>query len=400
MERETAAALGGHKLSDIAAAPAGPASLRLAEALLAASPPSAMPWHYENALLVMAAARAGRVYGSGLGSAGAAYVDALVGPDGSIAGYREADYNLDQVNPGRLLLVHPESGSPRITAAMETLVGQLARQPRCPSGAYWHKRIYPDQIWLDGLYMAGPYSIAYGRRFGKPELVDEALAQFRIAEERTVDPRSGLLRHACDESRRQLWSDPETGRSPHVWGRAVGWFAMALVDSLDYLPAGHSGAKGLSAALDRLFSAMARYQERGSGLWHQVVDQGSRDGNYLETSVSAMLAYAFLKAARKGYAEPAIARELRASGEAALRGIGALKLRWDGGAPRLDGICAVAGLGGDPYRDGSFEYYASAPTKVNDPKGAGPCILALLEAEAAADPALASELTRAEEALE
>jgi len=378
-----------------------PGSVRWARILLERTPPETLTWHYENALLLLAADRAGRVHGDpDLSTAARRFVDARVDGQGRIEGYREDEYNLDQINPGRLLLLHPESGTPRLRAAAQRLLDQLDRQPRCPSGGYWHKRIYPDQMWLDGLYMAGPFAAACGRRSGRPERFDEAVRQFRLAWERTRDGRTGLLYHAWDESRRQLWSRPDTGCSPNFWGRAIGWYAMALVDVLDYLPRDHEGRGILTEYLRRLAASLLRYQDPESGLWHQVVDQGSRAGNYPETSASAMFAYSFAKAARKGLLPGREAREAAESAARAREGIGRLMVREGPAGPVLEGICAVAGLGGDPYRDGSFEYYASAPRKPDDPKGTGPYILALLEAEARHDPDAAAALVRAEEAVE
>ncbi len=379
----------------------GPGSIRWAGSLLERTPPETLAWHYENALLLLAADRAGRVHGSPeLRDAARRFVDARVDAAGRIEGYREDEYNLDQINPGRLLLLHPESGTPRLRSAAALLQRQLDAQPRCACGGYWHKKIYPDQMWLDGLYMAQPFAAAWGRRFGRPELFDEAVSQFRLVWDRTRDGRTGLLYHAWDESRRQLWSRPDTGCSPNFWGRAIGWYAMALADTLDYLPRGHEGRGFLTGIFRGLAAAVIRFQDPDSGLWHQVVDQGSRAGNYLETSASAMFAYAFAKAVRKGILAGPEARMAAESAARALSGIDRLMVREGTAGPVLEGACAVAGLGGDPYRDGSFEYYASAPRRPDDPKGTGPYILALLEAEAAADPPAAAALARAEEAVE
>ncbi len=380
--------------------PAGPGSVRWALSLLERTPPETLSWHYENALLLLAADRAGRVHGNPvLGTAVRRFVAARVDGDGRIEGYREDEYNLDQLNPGRLLLLHPDSRSPGLQAAVARLERQLDRQPRCRCGGYWHKQIYPDQMWLDGLYMAQPFATACGRRAGRPARFDEAVAQFRILWERARDGRTGLLYHAWDESRRQLWSRPDTGCSPNFWGRAVGWYAMALVDTLDYLPPGYEDRRVLTGILERLVPAVLKFQDPGTGLWYQVLDQEARAGNYLETSASAMFAYTFAKAARKGLIPDRIAEEAAESAARARAGIDRFQVRSDDGSPVLEGICAVAGLGGDPYRDGSFEYYVSSPRNPNDPKGTGPYILALLEAEAAEDPRAAAALARAEEAL-
>ena len=372
-----------------------PVSAALAASVLGSRAATSMPWHYEHGLFLMAAGRAGRVYGDErLLRAPVDYIDALVDASGRIEGYSETEHNLDQVNPGRLLLSHPESDSPRLRAAIETLKTQLSTQPRCPSGGYWHKKIYPDQMWLDGLYMAEPFSVACGRRYGEAGRFDDAVFQFELAESATRDARTGLLYHAWDESRRQLWSKPETGCSPNFWGRAIGWFAMALVDVLDYLPGSQSKHEALVAMLGRVLAAAMACQDPESGLWYQVVDQAGRKGNYLETSASAMLAYTGLKAARKGLvSDPAV----RESALRAWEGIARLRLSRGAGGLELDGTCAVAGLGGLPYRDGSYEYYIGEPVSKNDHKGVGPFILASLEREAMAYPSVAERLRVAEE---
>ncbi|HSV55494.1 MAG TPA: glycoside hydrolase family 88 protein, partial [Magnetospirillaceae bacterium] len=331
---------------------AHPVSALLAESLLARTPPESLTWNYENALLLLAADRAGRTYDiPSLRNASRRFVDANVGEAGLIEGYSEAEHNLDFINPGRLLLLHPESKSPRIRAALRSLEAQLDSQPRCECGGFWHKRIYPFQMWLDGLYMAQPFAAAFGRRYGRVDFLDDAVRQMAIMEERARDPRTGLLYHGWDESRRQLWCRPDTGRSPTFWGRAMGWYAMALVEVLDYLPSSHEGRLTLSASLGRLAEAARRFQDPASGLWHQVADQGARSGNYAETSVSAMFAYAFAKANRRALlrGEPAVRAALSAA--RAREGIERLMVRQDSRGPVLEGICAVAGLGGDPYRD-------------------------------------------------
>jgi unsaturated rhamnogalacturonyl hydrolase len=336
-------------------------------------------WHYEDGLAALAMDCAGRALRRPDISARAlSAIATLVGPDGSIAGYKEEDYNLDQINPGRCLFrLYESTQEKRFETALRGLRGQLERQPRCPSGGFWHKKIYPNQMWLDGLYMAQPFLARYASVFGRPQDYEEVLRQFDIMERSALDPATGLLRHGCDESRSMPWADPATCRSPHAWGRSMGWFMMALVDSAECFPERHPGKKALAEAFERRATAIISRQDPQSGLWRQVLDRGEGGGNYLETSASAMFCYSFLKAERLGMMAPGPAG---ASALAAFEGLERVAFaQGPDGFLHVDGSCAVAGLGGSPYRSGSFEYYVGEPRKRDDFKGLGPCILAALE---------------------
>ena len=358
-------------------APGREAALALARTLIEGIEARGAAWHYEEGLFLGAARAAGAAWGDeALASSATRLATSLVGPGGSIEGYREGDYNLDQVNPGKNLFGLPDPDG-RFARALDALAGQLERQPRTASGGYWHKAIYPDQMWLDGLYMAQPFRARYAADRGRKADFDDIARQFVLMEGRARDPRTGLLRHGWDESRRQLWADPETGLSPNAWGRAVGWFAMALVDCLDWFPAGHPGADALRDILRRLAAAVLAVRDPDTGLWRQVLDQGDRAGNYLEASASCMLSYALAKGVRLGVLSDADSG--RAS-EAALESATARFIRLDeAGWAHIEGSCAVAGLGGKPYRDGSYAYYVSEPVRTDDCKGAGPFILASIE---------------------
>ncbi len=360
-------------------APGREAALALARSILEGYAAGGAAWHYENGLVLGALRAAGAAWlDPDLESEAARLSGSLVGADGSIAGYREAEYNLDQVNPGKNLFDLPDPDG-RYRKAIDSLAAQLERQPRTASGGYWHKLIYPNQIWLDGLYMAQPFRARYAAERGRSADFDDIARQFLLIESKARDARTGLLRHAWDESRKQLWADPETGLSPNVWGRAMGWFAMALVDCLDWFPPGHPGRLSLAAILGRLAAAAAAFRDGETGLWYQVLDQGDRGGNFLETSVSAMFAYALSKGIRLGLLPEAdygrVADEALESATARFLSVDAA------GRARLEGTCAVAGLGGTPYRDGSYGYYVSEPRKTDDYKGAGPFILASIEYE-------------------
>jgi unsaturated rhamnogalacturonyl hydrolase len=357
-------------------------AVRMADSVLQSYPPAHWEWHYEHGLVVKAVAEVGAIMGEArFQSLDKSWIDHFVDPRGAIRSYRLDDYNLDQINPGKLLFpVYAQSLDERYASAIKLLRSQLRDQPRTPSGGFWHKQIYPQQMWLDGLYMAGPFYAEYARVFDEPAIFDDVTRQFILIEEHTRDPRTGLLYHGWDESRTQKWANPQTGCSPHFWGRAIGWYAMALVDVLGLLPERHTHRATLLRILERLAQSLLRFQDPASGLWYQVVDLADRPGNYRESSVSAMLVYVFAKATRMGY----LPREYFPAAQRAYRGLLENMIRVDAhGALTLEGTCSVAGLGGEPYRDGSFEYYVSEPVAANDFKGVGPFILAALEMEAA-----------------
>ncbi len=307
-------------------------------------------------------------------------ISPLVTPGGEILTYRAGEYNLDQISPGRLLFtLRRATGEERYTRAIHLLREQLRDQPRVKAGGFWHKQIYPYQMWLDGVYMAGPFYAEYGLTFSDPTAFEDVLHEFTLIEEKTRDPRTGLLYHAWDESHQMPWSDPQTGCSPHFWGRAVGWYAMALVDVLDYLPEGHPGRATLLAILARLAEAVQHVQDAASGLWYQVLDQGCRENNYLEASCSGMFVYTFAKAVRLGY----LPGDYLAPARRAFRGMLDQFIRISpDGQLNLERVCGACGLGGVPYRDGSYEYYTHEKIVTNDYKGVGPFILAALELEA------------------
>jgi unsaturated rhamnogalacturonyl hydrolase len=307
-----------------------------------------------------------------------ANVDHFVGPDGRVATYERDAFSLDLVNPGKVLFaLLRETGDERYRAAIEMLRDQLRAQPRSASGSFWHKGIYPHQMWLDGVYMASPFLAQYAVTFGDRAIWADVLAQFTLAWDHTHDERTGLLFHAYDETRAQPWADPRTGRSRSFWGRAIGWYAMALVDVLEIDPDPARRAT-LASLLRSLAGAVVRAQDE-SGLWWQVLDQHDRPGNYLEQSASSMFAYALAKGARLGHLDPD-------HGDAARRAHAAVLERFvRAGADEIDvtGCCVGTGLGLTPDRDGSFEYYAGRPVATNDHHGVGALLLACVEMERA-----------------
>lgn len=306
-------------------------------------------------------------------------IDAFVEPDGAIRTYRAEDYNLDLINTGKLLFgLYRATGEDRYKLAAHRLRDQLRTQPRTRDGGFWHKLIYPHQMWLDGIYMAAPFYAEFAKTFDEPDAFDDVAHQITLIEQHTRDPETGLLYHCWDESKSQRWADPETGRSPHFWGRAVGWYMMALPDALDHLPGAHPQRARINTIFQDTAAALARVQDPATGLWYQVLDQGDREGNYLEASASCMITYAIAKAVRLGYLAPEFRQVAERAFEAITRHMVSVD---DRGWVALNQICSVAGLGGDPYRDGSFEYYVSEPVVTNDDKGVGPFILASVEVE-------------------
>lgn len=233
-------------------------------------------------------------------------------------------------------------------------------------------------MWLDGLFMAAPFYTQYSLLKKDTAALDDITGQFLILVLVSRDTANGLYYHGWDESRKQKWSDPVTGRSPSFWGRAIGWYMMALVDVLDVLPKEHSQWKMLEGIFSNLSAALLKYRDEKTNLWYQVVNEGKRPGNYLETSASAMFAYSFAKGANKGY----LKKEYLGFAEETFKGIINYKVQiTKDGLIDLQGTCRSAGLGGDPYRDGSFDYYMSEPLRTNDMKGLGPFLLAAIELE-------------------
>lgn len=300
-------------------------------------------------------------------------VDARLGPDGCPADYDPAEYNIDNVLPGRALIaLHATTGDPRYLASARLIGDQLASHPRTVDGNFWHKRVYPDQVWLDGLYMGLPFAIELGQATGDAALVDDALSQLARALDLT-DSGDGLYAHGYDAARRQTWADPVTGRSPAHWARALGWLAMALVDITELVGGERMQAAGLSRRTMALMAEIVRLQ-RPSGLWLQVIDLPDLPGNYEESSASAMFAYALQKASLLGLGD---------HHEIGLAALDALaRLRLVGSPAHFEGICLMAGLGGfgSSYRDGTPAYYLTEQVVADDPKGVGPLMMATAEA--------------------
>ncbi|MGN7888918.1 glycoside hydrolase family 88 protein [Dyadobacter sp. 22481] len=320
-------------------------------------------------------------------------IDQYVRPDGTIRTYRADEFNIDNIPPGRALLTLYQQSQPdkeKYKKAADLLWRQLEQQPRTKEGGYWHKKRYPNQMWLDGLFMGEPFAAEYSLIFNHPEHFDDIVKQFALIEKYAVDEKTGLVYHAYDESREQKWADKKTGRSPSFWARAIGWYAIALVDVLDYLPAQHPGRAQLISYLQRLAPVLAKYQDPESGTWYQVIDQGKRAGNYLEASASCMFVYALAKGARMGYIPAKFAVNAKKGYQGILQNFVEKEAN---GTLSLNKTVSVGGLGGTPYRDGTYEYYLSEPIRKNDLKGIGPFIFASVEMEIAAENAVGKSKT-------
>ncbi|QIP17922.1 glycoside hydrolase family 88 protein [Spirosoma aureum] len=307
------------------------------------------------------------------------YADDMINPDGSIKTYTLTQYNIDAVNSGKILFaLYERTHDPRYEKAIRLLRSQMLTHPRTSEGGFWHKKHYPHQMWLDGLYMASPFLAQYAQVFNEPELFSDVANQIRLIDAHNKDPKTGLYYHGWDESRQQRWADKETGKSPHVWGRGMGWYAMTLVDVLDYFPADHPQREQILEITRNLAQTLATYQDSPSGLWYQVMDIGKQEGNYVESSASTMFVYFLMKATRKGYLDP----KFKDIAQKGYNGILTHFIKTQPtGVVTITDACAGAGLGGTPYRDGSYEYYCQEAKRDNDPKSVGPFIMLALEFE-------------------
>lgn len=339
-------------------------------------------WSYTNGLVLSAASR---VYEQTSNQKVYDYIydyaDEMIEADGAIKTYKLSNQNLDMIKSGDVLLyLYSKTKEERFLKAIETLNSQMETQPKTTDGGYWHKKVYPNQMWLDGLYMAEPFHTKYALDFvddtaNSQKIFDDVVLQFDLIQKHSRDEKSGLLFHGWDESKEQRWANKNTGNSQHFWSRGMGWYGMAMVDVLDFLPENHPGRSRIISYLNQYAEAITAVQHE-SGLWYQVLDQGDRDGNYLEATGTSMFIYTFAKGVRKGYLDKKYLA-------IALKGYNGLLDNLisveDNGVVNLNKCCGVAGLGGNPYRDGSYDYYVNEIIRSNDPKGTGPFIMASLE---------------------
>jgi unsaturated rhamnogalacturonyl hydrolase len=312
-------------------------------------------------------------------------VEQFVEPDGNIRTYNLQDYSLDQINSGKLLFqLYEETGDQRYQQALHLLRKQLQTQPRTSEGGFWHKNIYPYQMWLNGIYMAGPFYAQYANYFGEPDGLNDVAHQILLIEWHTHDPKTGLFYHGWDESRMQKWANPQTGCSPNFWGRAMGWYAMAIVDVLDFMPPSHQARDRIVTIFQRMIHSLTLIQDATTGLWYQILDQGGRKGNYTEASASCMFVYAIAKGIRKGYLAPECLEVARKGYAGVIEHLVEVD---ENGQVNLTGTCHTAGLGGEQQRDGSYEYYIGEPLETNDHKGVGAFLLTATEMERLSKPA-------------
>lgn len=308
------------------------------------------------------------------------YGHRMIQEDGSIETYKLSNYNLDMIKSGdAIYYLYHKQQEPRFKKAMDTLHKQMEGQPTTSEGGYWHKKVYPYQMWLDGVYMAEPFHAKYAKTFMSPEeakkVYDKIVLQFDLIEKYSRDPETGLYYHGWDESKEQKWANKETGLSQNFWSRGMGWYGMALVDVLDYLPKEYEGRERIITYLNQYAEAIVKYQDK-SGAWYQVLNLPEKEGNYLEATGTSMFTYTLAKGVNRGY----LPASFMASAKKGFQGIlNEFITVEDTGIVNLNKCCGVAGLGGNPYRDGTFEYYIGEIIRSNDPKGTGPFIMAALE---------------------
>ncbi len=364
-----------------------PLSVRIAESEMVRCPESwqldfqpKLKWDYCHGVELQAFLRIEEMYGdSRYFDYAEAYCDTMVREDGTVVAYKREEFSLDRVNTGKILFnMYTRTGEEKYKKALDLMYSQFADQPRTSEGGFWHKKVYPHQMWLDGIYMGCPFYAEYAVRYNKPEAFKDIVNQFCVVARHTYDAKTGLYKHAWDESHEQFWCDKATGQSAHSWGRAMGWFAMALVETLEFMPTDEPGRDSLLNILDNVVTQIERYQDSKSGQWYQVLDRSGDKGNYLESTVSAMFIYSLYKGIRLGV----IPERYMAVAEKGYEGFLKRFIKTDkNGVVSISDCCAVAGLGGKGMRSGTFEYYINETIRDNDPKAIGPFINACLERE-------------------
>lgn len=338
-------------------------------------------WNYEDGCVVMGAkylyeATGDEMYFQFIEK----YLKHFILEDGTIDHYEMEKFNIDSINCGKILFfMYDKTGEEKYRTAIEFLMDRLRKHPRCSTGNFFHKEIYPNQIWLDGLYMAQPFYMEYETRFEGKEKYNDIVSQFENVQKYLYCPEKGLCFHACDMAREQFWADPETGCSPNFWLRSMGWYLMALVDVCDKMSMEiYEQYRKLQDIFKLVLNGILQYQDPETKLFYQVIDHPEAENNYLETSGSAMIGYAILKACRMGLI---LKEKYESKGREIVESLIDNKLLLENGELHLTGICSVAGLGPDTNRrrDGSVEYYLSEPVVSDDSKGVGPFMMAYAE---------------------
>ena len=339
-------------------------------------------WDYEQAILLKALEQVwirtgdGKYYQFILKN-----MDSYVNEKGEIKTYKGEQFNIDNITGGRILLMlYRETGKEKFKLATDLLRNQLKNQPRTQEGGFWHKKIYPNQMWLDGLYMGEPFYAEYSKAFDEPQNFNDIADQFIWMEKHARDTKTGLLYHGWDESKEQKWANEATGTSPNFWGRALGWYVMALVDVLDTFPKDHPKRPELLDIFQRLMPAIVKYQDSKEGCWYQIMDKIDGKGNYMEASGTAMFVYGLAKGVRMRYLDKSYLQNAQKGYQGMLKNFISVDSK---GTPHYEKSVLVSGLGGNPYRDGSYEYYLKEPIRRDDLKGVAPFIMASVEIEIA-----------------
>lgn len=302
------------------------------------------------------------------------YADTVISKDGKIFGYKPHEYNIDRVNPGKMLFqLYDATGEAHYLKAIHALREQMRTHPRTSDGGFWHKKVYPHQMWLDGLYMATPFLAEYALRFNEPALLDDAAHQILTMAKHGYDAKTGLYFHGYDESRTQKWANPITGQSPNFWSRSIGWYMMAMADALPFFPENHPKRAEMIKVFTDLSASLENFRDKKTGMWYQVTDKIHESDNYLESTGSAMFIYAWVKGAQHGF----LPKSYLSKGRKAYKQFVKQFVRSNAdGTVSITSCCAVAGLGGEKfYRDGSYAYYLSEPIRDNDPKAIGPFMM-------------------------
>lgn len=343
-----------------------------------------LKWNYTTGLELKAMLDVYQAYGDEeIFEYAEGWYDSIIDSTGHIATYSKAKYNTDHICPGRTLFyLYDMTGKQKYRYAIDTLYNQLQSHPRTSEGGFWHKAAYPSQMWLDGLYMAQPFYAEYNARYNPEEIRDsvylDIINHFDVVARHTYDSATGLYRHAWDESGEMFWCEPGTGQSHHAWGRALGWYSMALIDVLDWIPEDLAERERLVEILRGIMDRLPEYADPETGMWYQVLDRPGDEGNYVEATCSAMFVYTMLKGTRTGVLDTSIRDYARDCYDRYIKTF--VRVDEDG-IVNIDHCCAVAGLGGKENRSGDYQYYINEKVISNDCKGVGPFIWASLEME-------------------
>jgi unsaturated rhamnogalacturonyl hydrolase len=336
-------------------------------------------WNYEYSFFLLGSYKLGKkINNNDFIAYPKRWVDMFINESGGFKKdvYDMSEYKLDDVIPARLaILFHQETKNAKYKSIVDTIVTQLSRQPKTSDGGYWHKQIYEHQMWLDGIFMADVFSMQYAKAYNKPEWYDEAVHQIKIIYEHTRDPKTGLLYHGWDEAKNPVWADRVKGTSPEFWSRAIGWYAMALAECLDFLPVDHPERKNVVEIFRNVCADVKKYQHSENGLWYQVMDKNAHDGNWPEASASAMFAYAFAK----GYNQKYLDQSFKTSAEKAYDGILKNFVFTDAdGNVHLDQTVKIGTLNPKTSK-GDYKYYITTERRIDDYKGLASLLYASIE---------------------